>query len=216
MIEDFKRQKFIKKITDIFAFLALVDSATTYGIVIYIWMKQTTVLRDITSLICSIEIVCLLPISSLSSVILLKTRSFKCHQRLDAIGAWLLIQFINLFGNIGLIVSIVRPNINIFTRASFPLIAFIWWKVAFAFFQVISVIYSACVVLKPYTVKAEESGTRAMGLNIYTYYTDGNSNPTHTNTQASTTVLTTSHQSINGSKMGTFNQGYLQDYIIES
>ena len=189
-----------------------IDSAITYASVIYIWIKQSAVLRDITSLVCSVEIVCLLPISTLASILLLKSKNTKYDQRLDAIGAWILMQFINLLGNIGLIASIVWSDGNVFFHSNFPLTALLWWKSAFVLIQVSSVIYSIYIVLNPLKF-IEEEPRSIIGSNVYTYFTDRQSN------SPNLSVSTPYHQQMPNNlnpSLGVPNHGYLKESMPHS
>lgn len=101
-----------------------------------------------SSVIGCLQISCFLIVSVISSTILLKTGN-NYDDRIDAIGGWIVVQFLHIIGNCALVVFELHPQPSTLIGKYAALIAIICWKAVFILIEVVGMCYSFYIVHNP-------------------------------------------------------------------
>ena len=101
-----------------------------------------------SSVIGCLQISCFLIVSVISSTILLQTGN-NYDDRIDAIGGWLVVQFLHAIGNCALVVFELYPQPSTLIDKYAALIAIICWKAVFILIEVVGMCYSFYIVHNP-------------------------------------------------------------------
>lgn len=147
-MENLERRKIVKSVTNIFAVTALVDFAFSFPMIVY--LIRTKQFTDTSALIGCMQIMCLLFLSVISAFLILKSKN-QYHDRIDAIGAWVIVHFVNIIGNVSIVTFQVRPNPSIILETSLPITLFICWKGLFVLIETIATLTSFYISHKPVT-----------------------------------------------------------------
>ena len=101
-----------------------------------------------SSVIGCLQISCFLIVSVISSTILLQTGN-NYDDRIDAIGGWIVVQFLHAIGNCALVVFELYPQPSTLIDKYAALIAIICWKAIFILIEVVGMCYSFYIVHNP-------------------------------------------------------------------
>lgn len=101
-----------------------------------------------SSVIGCLQISCFLIVSVISSTILLQTGN-NYDDRIDAIGGWIVVQFLHAIGNCALVVFELYPQPSTLIDKYAALIAIICWKAVFILIEVVGMCYSFYIVHNP-------------------------------------------------------------------
>jgi len=144
--EDYGRRKYITTITNLLACIALIDACVTVPLIILTFHKN--LLSDTASLISCMHMTCFILLSVISAYLILESRH-KFNERLDAIGAWIVVHTVNILANTALVVFELHPDPLVILKKHALLIALIGWKLFFIIVEIIGSLYCFYVIQYP-------------------------------------------------------------------
>ena len=113
--------------------------------VVYVLRKEQ--FTELAALASCVQITCFLLLSIISACILLQTKH-RYRERIDAIGAWLVIHIFNMVGNISILLFELWPRVSNLWATSIPLTILICWKGVFIVIEMIGLPYTFFIMHK--------------------------------------------------------------------
>lgn len=166
----------------LFVFLLQLDVFITVPLLVLTLRAQE--LTEISTLVACMQISCHEFLIMISSWILL--RCGRNHfERIDAVGAWMIVHFLTLMGNVCLLTFEAWPEYTDLENTSLFVRLLLGWKLFFVFIEVIGMIYCYYIVHNPVTYITTNSSNSRNQIDSLPASTSANMHSTSTAEESS-------------------------------